>query len=223
MTTAPDFEIYADQKTFNETIAPGWQAAFEEAAQRIGRLASELRFLDVGCGDGKYFRHLVRQGLVPENIHGVEVSKKRVERCHAIGWVNARYVEDGVTLPHSDDSMNLINFMEVIEHVPSNMIDALLTEMSRVLAPEGLLLVSTPNYPAKRFYDHVDALLHGKWDRLKDDPTHVTFYNHSRLSRLLTRHFGSIEERTYKNGFLYTRLPRPALRHKIFYICTNSG
>lgn len=221
MTAAPDFERYADQKTFSQTIAPGWQAAFEEAAQRIGRPLPELRFLDVGCGDGKNLRHLVRQGLTAENIHGVEVSKKRVERCHALGWANVRYLEDGVTLPYPDDSTDLINFMEVIEHVPADMIEALLAEMRRVLTPQGLLMVSTPNYPAKRFYDYFDAFLHGKWARLKDDPTHVTFYNHARLSRLLKRYFGSLDERSFKDGFLYARLPRPAFRHKIFYLCAN--
>lgn len=221
MTAAPDFERYADRKTFNQAIAPGWQAAFEEAVPRIGRPVAELRLLDVGCGDGKYFRHLVRHGLAAENIHGVEVSKKRVERCRALGWTNVRYVQGGVPLPYPDDSIDLINFMEVIEHVTADTIEALLAEMRRVLKPQGLMMISTPNYPAKRFYDCFDAFVHGKWARLKDDPTHVTFYNHARLSRLLKRYFGSLDERFFKDGFLYARLPRPAFRHKIFYLCTD--
>lgn len=221
MTTGPDFERYADQKIFNETIAPGWQAAFEEAVRKIGRPAAAIHFLDVGCGDGKYFRHLLRQGLAAENIHGVEVSRKRVERCQTLGWANVRHVEDGVSLPHADGSIDLINFMEVIEHVPVNIVGALLAEMRRVLAPHGRLMISTPNYPAKRFYDLFDVVVHRKWSRLKDDPTHVSFYNHARLSALLGRYFGVLDERPFKDGFLYRHLPRPAFRHKIFYLCAE--
>lgn len=221
MTAQPDFELYADQKSFNETIPPGWQAAFEEVVTAMDVPRDRLRFLDVGCGDGKFYRHLLREGLIVDNIHGVEVSRKRVERCHALGWANARYVEDGISLPYADDSMDLVNLMEVIEHVPGGIVDALLAEIARVLRPNGRLLISTPNYPAKRFYDFWDAFVHRKWSRLKDDPTHVSLYNHDRLTARLRRHFGRLDERPFKDGFLYARLPRPAVRHKIFFICAE--
>jgi len=221
-TPAPDFELYADQKPFNDSIAPGWEAAFRNAVSSTHREPRQIRFLDLGCGDGKYFRFLLNQGLRPENIHGLEMSRKRIERCHALGWSQVFYQENPTVIPYADGGFDVVNFMEVIEHVPISAAPKLVAEIARVLAPGGRLLISTPNYPIKRLYDVSDAFLHGKWKRLKDDPTHITFYNHWRLSALLGAYFKSLQEWSFKDGFIYERIPRPFFRHKILYICGDA-
>jgi 2-polyprenyl-3-methyl-5-hydroxy-6-metoxy-1,4-benzoquinol methylase len=222
MTAAPDFELYADQKTFNTNIPPTWQASFEKIIGRRGWHAAAIRFLDVGCGDGKFFEYLKSRGLQLDHIDGVEVSHKRVDRCHAIGWTKVRYMDPGSTLPYPDTCFEIVNLMEVVEHVPPGTIDSLLSEAGRVLAPNGVVFISTPNYPIKRFYDVFNAFRHGKWKRLKDDPTHVSLYNHERLHTLLSKHFSTIEEMPFKDGFLYKRFPRPFFRHKVFYACSEA-
>lgn len=221
MTTDPDFELYADQKTFNTSIPPTWQAAFDGLPATRGWRSENIRFLDVGCGDGKFFEYLKSKGLTLDQIDGVEVSHKRVERCHAIGWTRVLYMEPGSALPYPDANFNVVNLMEVVEHVPGDTIDSLLAETSRVLAPGGVMLISTPNYPIKRFYDFFNAVVHGKWKRLKDDPTHITFYNHQRLRQLLGKHFATLQELPFKDGFLYKRIPTPFFRHKIFFACSD--
>ena len=197
--------------------------AFERVLVSLGKPLQEVRFLDVGCGDGKYFRHLVREGLDPRHIHGVEVSRTRVQRCHDLGWTNVAYVEDGVNLPHADASMDVVQLMEIIEHVAAPMTRPLLREVRRVLAPHGHLLISTPNYPIKRFYDICDAFLHGKWKRLRDDPTHISYYNHRSLTALLRDYFSMIEEHPIKNGFVFRRYPHPFFRHKLFFMCRGGA
>lgn len=221
MSADPDFEHYADQKVFNSSVPPTWQAGFDAALKLVGKDTSEVRFLDIGCGDGKLFAPLQQMGLAAENVHGVEVSHKRVQRCQDIGWANARFMKPGSALPYANASFDVINLLEVVEHVPANTIESLLGEVRRVLAPKGQVLLTTPNYPIKRFYDFYNAIAHGKWERFKDDPTHVTFYNHARLSALLLNGFSSVIEHKFKDGFLYSRLPLPFLRHKIFYICSE--
>lgn len=99
----------------------------------------------------------------------------------------------------------------------------LLSEIRRVLTTHGIFLASTPKYPAKRFYDLDDTVFHRGSERLRDDPTHITLYNHRMLSRLLRDYFTSLVERSIKGGFVYRRLPRPQFRHKIFYLCTGSS
>jgi SAM-dependent methyltransferase len=216
---SPDFERYADQKTFNERVAPGWELAFDRALVSLDKPQQEVCFLDVGCGDGKNYRYLVRKGLDPRHIHGVEVSRTRVQRCHDLGWVNVAHVEDGVSLPYADASMDVVQLMEIIEHVATPIIRPLLREVRRVLAPHGHFLISTPNYPIKRFYDISDAFLHGKWIRLRDDPTHISYYNHRTLTALLSDYFSVIEEYSIKDGFVYRHYPRPFFRHKLFFMC----
>lgn len=221
--TSQDFERYADLKSFAHFSSGSWADTLAEAIRRCGRSVSELRLLDIGCGDGKYFNYLCGIGCTPSNIHGVEVSRKRVERCQALGWTNAAYLAPGQPLPYADGSFDVVNLMEVIEHVPADQAPALVADITRVLTPDGMLLISTPNYPIKRFYDIYSAFRFGKWARLKDDPTHVTFYNHHRLSALLGTQFSVMEEKPYKQGFLFEKWPRPFLRHKMFYLCSKQA
>lgn len=222
MIESQDFEAYARQKTFNFSVSEGWNNAFFEALSWSGVQASDARMLDYGCGDGKYFQHLLETGLSLNNIHGIEVSQLRIDRCRALGWNHAVRVENGASLPYERDYFDVVNMMEVIEHIPGTAASAALQEIHRVLRPTGVLIVSTPNYPIKRFYDLYDAVALQHWKRLRDDPTHVSFYNHARLTRLLTRYFARIEERPFKSGFLYRRLVRSRyVKHKMLFLCSR--
>ncbi|TVV74101.1 bifunctional 2-polyprenyl-6-hydroxyphenol methylase/3-demethylubiquinol 3-O-methyltransferase UbiG [Sphingomonas solaris] len=100
------------------------------------------RALDVGCGAGLLAEPLARLGATvtaldaaPENI--------AVARAHAVGQrLTIDYRAVGVeTL--ADERFDLVTCMEVIEHVsdPAGFVAAL----ARVLAPDGLLILSTPN------------------------------------------------------------------------------
>lgn len=214
-----DFDAYADFKRFNATIASTWDAALHDALLRTGKPAADVRLLDFGCGDGKYFVHLTKAGLSPDHLHGLEVAQRRIERCHAIGWQNARLLVAGAALPYDDSSFDIVNCMEVIEHIPAAQGAATVRELRRVLRPDGVLLISTPNYPIKRFYDISDAVLHRKWSRLRDDPTHVTHFSNARLRDLLGNSFTRVEARPFKPGFLHKRMPSPFFLHKLFFFC----
>lgn len=215
-----DFEAYADFKRFNTHIAETWDAALSEALSRVGRPAEEIALLDYGCGDGKYFAHLVgKRGLSAASVHGLEVAARRVERCHEIGWANAQLLHPGSRLPYADGTFDIVNMMEVIEHIPIEQGRATIRELRRVLKPEGVMLISTPNYPIKRFYDLSDAVFHRKWNRLRDDPTHVTRFTDARLRDLLAESFRRVDARPFKTGYLYRRFPTPFFLHKLFFLC----
>jgi SAM-dependent methyltransferase len=215
-----DFEAYAHLKRFSTNVADTWDAALTEAISRSGQSPMTVRLLDYGCGDGKYFHHLVsNRGLIAENVHGVEVSICRVQRCQDMGWANARLIDGTGPLPYKDASFDIINMMEVIEHIPAAQSASTVSDFRRILRPGGMLLISTPNYPIKRLYDISDAIMHQKLNRLRDDPTHVTFYSESKLRGVLEESFSRIESRPYKPGFLYRRLPHPPLLHKVFFLC----
>jgi SAM-dependent methyltransferase len=221
-TDRQDFEAYARVKTFNLSVSDTWDAAMQDALAQPGRPISDVHVLDYGCGDGKYFHHLVNLGLAADNIHGVEISKLRVERCRALGWHKAVHIEKAGKLPYEMDTFDVVNLMEVIEHIPESVIASVLDEIHRVMKPYGVLIVSTPNYPIKRLYDVYDALVCRKWKRLKDDPTHVSLYSHARLRRRLEPYFARISERPFKTGFLYRRLVRSQyLMHKMLFLCSH--
>jgi ubiquinone biosynthesis O-methyltransferase len=106
------------------------------------RLARGKRVLDAGCGAGYGSAELARSA---EWVVGVD------RAAEAIEYARAHYAAANVTfeeascesLPHADGSFELVVAFEVIEHLENWR--GFLQETRRVLAPNGQLVVSTPN------------------------------------------------------------------------------
>lgn len=99
------------------------------------------RALDVGCGAGLLAEPLARLGA---EVTGIDASPEviAVARDHAAGMglqIDYRAGE----VEELTGQFDLVTAMEVIEHVadPAAFVDAL----ARRLAPDGLLIMSTPN------------------------------------------------------------------------------
>ena len=216
--SAQDFERYAATKPMLGAVAETWLRPFRETvlARVPDRAAAQV--LDYGFGDGRFF-DVLTQHFLPGHVHGVEVSQVRTERARARGWTNARQVAPGAPLPYADRTFQFVNMYEVIEHIPALATGACLSEITRVLRDDGVLLVTTPNYPMKRVYDVLDAVKLRQWRRLRDDPTHVTFYGRGRLRRMLEPYFQSVSVTPFKAGLFYARTGWPPLCHKLIAVC----
>jgi SAM-dependent methyltransferase len=96
------------------------------------------RLLDVGCGDKAYepwFRPFVRSYI------GVEhASTFAGTAAGARGGPDVIY--DGPTLPFRDGAFDTVLSVQVLEHTPRPA--ALMAEMRRVLAPDGILILTAP-------------------------------------------------------------------------------
>lgn len=102
-------------------------------------ITSSPRILDAGCGTG---RNMIEfRGLgEPE---GVDFSPEAVEFCHLRGL--SQVVEAPVEkLPYEDGRFDLILATDVIEHLDDDR--RALTELRRVSAPGGHLLITVPAY-----------------------------------------------------------------------------
>ncbi len=102
-------------------------------------LPAPARVLDAGCGSGRNMLDLARYGPVS----GVELSDTSVALARAR---NAGEVVEGSVLdmPFAPDSFDLAVCLDVIEHLEDDR--AALSELRRVLAPGGALLVTVPAY-----------------------------------------------------------------------------
>lgn len=215
-----DFEKYAEEKPFNYSIPEKFRENFNKCVANLNMPASSIKILDFGCGDGKHYHFFTDTGLSPTNIYGVEVSKKRIERCRKIGWEKAYFVKNK-QLPFGNNEFDIVNMAEVIEHIPADQIEKIFSDLVRVLKRGGFIVVTTPNYPIKRFYDFNDAFMSRKWARLKDDPTHVNHFNVKRLNNFLKNYFNSVKIVPYKYGFLYDKLKNKFFLHKMLAICSG--
>jgi SAM-dependent methyltransferase len=146
-------------------------------AWRSGLLLGELRqgerWLDLGCGAGRFL------GLAPDGI-GVDVAPSALERAREnVAGADVRLIEDG-TIPVEHGTVDLVWCSETLEHVADAL--ELLQEARRVLRPGGRVLVTTPAHSfvrrvtlaAFRFDRHFDPL-----------GQHVRFFTRTSLDRTL--------------------------------------
>lgn len=118
------------------------------AEERVRRcLATLSRFraeslLDVGCADGAITLEL-KKALRAREAHGIEIAAEAVVAAKANGVDAVLLNVDTGDFPFPDGRFDAVYCGEVIEHVFNT--DHLLDEISRVLAPEGICLLSTPN------------------------------------------------------------------------------
>jgi SAM-dependent methyltransferase len=113
------------------------RAAFLRGSVRVGD-----RALDIGCGTGEFTAVLSDAGA---SAIGVEVAQAAVDRARARHpSLDFRLVPIDGPLPFEDSSFDLVWASEVIEHVADTA--RWLSEVRRVLAPRGRLLVTTPSH-----------------------------------------------------------------------------
>jgi 2-polyprenyl-3-methyl-5-hydroxy-6-metoxy-1,4-benzoquinol methylase len=113
-----------------------------------GQLAVGHTVLDAGCGVGYGSAMLARAGAT--EVVGLDLSAKAVAAASAAAPANASFVAGDVhALPFAAGRFELVVCFEVIEHVDAQ--DDVIAELARVLAPGGVLAISSPNrdvYPA---------------------------------------------------------------------------
>lgn len=128
-----------------ERMVPGQTSpdTFWEHVYRY-RLAMQVapgrRVLDIACGEGYGAAALLRSGAL--SVIGVDRCAETCAHAARKYGVDAR-VGDAEAIPLESSSVDLVVSLETIEHVPNPA--AFLAECSRVLTPDGILIVSSPN------------------------------------------------------------------------------
>lgn len=100
------------------------------------------RYLDVGCGDGRFLKAMERAGVPREGLLGLELDRSVADRLAAQGYrVDCARVEDS---PIADSgTLDLITMFHVVEHIdrPREAV----AKLADWLVPGGLLALETPN------------------------------------------------------------------------------
>src|SRR5204862_8134477 len=128
-------------------------APYEESRRRaflLERVAPGERVLDIGCGDGRFTAALAGHGAHPVGADVSPVALARARERHSeLEFVP---LEADGPLPFADASFAVAWASELLGHVADT--GGLLSELRRVLAPRGRLLVTTPYHgpvvPARR-------------------------------------------------------------------------
>ncbi len=163
-------------------VAPGREPdAFAlRRAFLLGGVAAGERVLDVGCGEGAFAAALLGAGA---QVVAVDVALEALRRARAaVPGLDARLIGSAGDWPLEDAGFDVVWAGEVVEHVADT--QAWLSEVRRVLRPQGRLLLTTPGHPlrlrlalglsARAFAAHFDPL-----------GDHLRFYTRTGLRRVL--------------------------------------
>ena len=120
-------------------------ALAEAAALALPRRAD--RVLDLGTGTAGMLARLARAAEPPELAVGVDSSQRML--AHAVELPRSWQLlcADASELPFADDSFDLATMAYLLHVTPAANRPALLSEVARVLAPRGRLVVVTPASP----------------------------------------------------------------------------
>ena len=139
-------------------------------------LARGCRVLDAACGEGYGSALLAARA---RSVLGVDLSKEAIDHARARypGLGNLAFQVADVTALGASVSgqFDLIVSFETLEHVEGQ--EAMLADFARLLAPGGMLLVSTPD---KRVYTEASG---------QSNPFHVRELYRDEFQSLIGRHF----------------------------------
>jgi SAM-dependent methyltransferase len=102
---------------------------------------------DIGCGPGVFVRHMSARARYLMEIDLDHDSLERVQFRHRDLRNVAFVTASANTLPFTDECLDTILFLEVLEHLTDD--SAALAEISRVLRPHGRLILSVPVPPGE--------------------------------------------------------------------------
>lgn len=111
--------------------------------------AQGKRVLEIGFGEGYGTDYLAE---VAQEVIGVDIAPGNIPRAAAkYQRPNLRFaLMQGHTLEFPDQSFDVVASFQVIEHIPEPDLATYLTEIRRVLKPEGVACISTLNLEHNR-------------------------------------------------------------------------
>lgn len=123
------------------------------------RLATDRDVLDFGCGTGYGSRKLAEHA---RKVLAVDIDNTALKFAIASHDVeNLRFLHNAdLATSLNVESFDIITCFEVIEHIPAEQQATLVKNLSRLLKPGGILLISTPNPAVTALYGENPYHLH---------------------------------------------------------------
>jgi len=183
---SPDGAVAPQLPATGERLIPEAYAGELVVAEHLARyhlaarLAPSRRVLDAACGEGYGTAILSAAGAA--SVVGVDIDPEVVAHARARYGIDA-LAADVSELPFPADEFDLVVSFETIEHVADP--ERALDELARVLKPDGMLIISTPN--AREY--------------LEDNPFHVREFLPEEFIELLASRFPEVRP-LYQQNFL---------------------
>jgi len=107
----------------------------------------DAKLLDVGCAEGEAtLKHANSANIIQKNIYGLDINNDYIKLAQSKGIKVFKIDFEKDQLPFDNEFFELIIVDQVFEHLKN--LSNLINEIDRVLAPNGYLIISTPNLAA---------------------------------------------------------------------------
>jgi ubiquinone/menaquinone biosynthesis C-methylase UbiE len=138
-----------------------WRIPEAAAQASFGPFSAPL--LDLGCGDGGYFRMMLEEVGPPKDpktgqpgpAYGIDPQAWEIDKAKKTGVYRDLFVGTSSKIPLADGSVNMVFSNSVVEHIADK--EGTIREVARILAPGGRYLFSAPHkafetaFPFHRF------------------------------------------------------------------------
>lgn len=165
----------------------------ENSIKHLHRYAMVTEFirnkitLDIACGEG-YGSNIMSQ--FSSFVYGVDIDSGTIEHAQTkYQSENLKFVEGSTSkIPLDDDSVDVVVSFETLEHHDQH--EVMFEEIKRVLRPNGVLFISTPD---KHYYSDI---------RKYNNPFHVKELYKADFIKLVNNYFANsqILSQSYLNG-----------------------
>jgi 2-polyprenyl-3-methyl-5-hydroxy-6-metoxy-1,4-benzoquinol methylase len=145
--------------------ASRWE--YSKVAELISNEKNNAKILDVGCGDGQFFDHIVASKHHIFDLYGIDKSIDSVKACQKKGYNVFCTDIQNFKVENNSGLFDVVVSFHCLEHIanPKEFIE----EMVNMITPLGALYVSTPYSPMDFEIEWYDVLNH--------PPHHLGRYN----------------------------------------------
>lgn len=156
---------------YHVAAPPAPEERYQQWLAKAERVVGRGRVLEVGAGSGGFVRVALSRGW---EVDATEVSDSGLRALRSTAATV--FAGDLAARGYPDAQFDLVVSLEVVEHLPAPLDHV--REMWRLTRPDGLLILTTPNFNGlSRRYLGV------RWRVI--DPEHLGYFTQSTLSRLL--------------------------------------
>lgn len=193
------------------TIGEGCAALMERHSRSMGvDLAGTRRVLDFGCGCGRTLRWFLRDFPRVE-FHGVDVDEEAIAWCRrSLPGATFFQNQPKPPLPYPDRHFDVIYCLSVFTHLDEAMQDLWLAELSRLLVPGGVVLLTVHSDLAAEILDaagqatlQTAGFVHRRSRKLRGivpDWYHTTFHSRDYIVQRLAPRFEDVRYETVPDG-----------------------
>ncbi|QQR49711.1 class I SAM-dependent methyltransferase [bacterium] len=183
-----------------------------EQLEKVVFQSKRGRFLDVGAGDGRLTRLLAeffKQGVAIE-VQGNQHSWDRLRQACPNVSLREGFLQDLVPALVQEKPFDFILLAEVFEHIPLEDVDAFLSALPKVLADDGVIFLTTPNFVVQG-----PAEKSPRW-YVRQQYGHYKHYSFQEVKALLAQHGLEIVEGWFEchklKAKMYNRFYYPVAR-----------